>query len=250
MWTLLLLALLVGVRAGVEDGGIIGGHVVAPHSKPWMASLFSKERKKQTCGGALVSRNFVLTAAHCSINHFSDVYVVLGVQNTAKPEPSWQTFRSVTPHSRAYDSKTREHDIVLLKLSKPAVLNHMVQVIPLPSRARDIAAGTVCSVAGWGWTQVDGPMSNVLREVNVTVVDNAVCKEELGLGRRLKDSMLCAGKHNEGKDAGVNDSGGPLVCDGRVEGIVSHGTVKSPPGVYTRVSKYLEWIKKTLGNSG
>lgn len=42
------------------------------------------------------------------------------------------------------------------------------------------------------------------------------------------------------------DSGGPMVCDGVVQGIVSFGN-SFPPGVYTRIAKYLQWIKKTMG---
>uniref|UniRef100_A0A8C3F8L0 Peptidase S1 domain-containing protein n=1 Tax=Chrysemys picta bellii TaxID=8478 RepID=A0A8C3F8L0_CHRPI len=43
------------------------------------------------------------------------------------------------------------------------------------------------------------------------------------------------------------DSGGPLVCDGKAQGIVSHGSGDgSTPSVFTRLSKYVCWIKKTL----
>lgn len=41
------------------------------------------------------------------------------------------------------------------------------------------------------------------------------------------------------------DSGGPLVCNKVARGIVSFGH-DNPPGVYTRISNYLPWIKKTM----
>ncbi|XP_078525439.1 mast cell protease 2-like [Lissotriton helveticus] len=255
MPTLLLLALLVGVRAGDQNGGIIGGEIATPHSKPWMACLFLNTPKAHICGGALISRKFVLTAAHCSEDKFRDVKVVLGVHNKTKPDEHWQTFAKVKAHFHTpdpYNYVTRKNDIVLLELPHAVTLNKEVQIIPLPAGEGDINPGTVCNVAGWGGTtkNPNGPMSDVLREANVTVLDNSACDKDLGLNQHMKPTMLCAGDRDPDRDARVNDSGGPLVCEGRVEGIVSQGTDKSPPGIYTRVSKYLKWIKKTIGNSG
>nr|XP_060641732.1 mast cell protease 1A-like [Anolis sagrei ordinatus] len=41
------------------------------------------------------------------------------------------------------------------------------------------------------------------------------------------------------------DSGGPMVCNGVVHGIVSFG-YSSPPGVYSRVAHFLPWIQKVM----
>nr|XP_006112505.1 mast cell protease 1A-like [Pelodiscus sinensis] len=41
------------------------------------------------------------------------------------------------------------------------------------------------------------------------------------------------------------DSGGPLVCGGKAQGIVSWGP-DTPPGVYTRVSTFIDWIHKKM----
>uniref|UniRef100_A0A8C5ZBW9 Peptidase S1 domain-containing protein n=1 Tax=Marmota marmota marmota TaxID=9994 RepID=A0A8C5ZBW9_MARMA len=45
----------------------------------------------------------------------------------------------------------------------------------------------------------------------------------------------------------AGDSGGPLVCNHVAQGIVSYGNKNGkPPGVYTKVSRFLQWIKETM----
>ena len=60
-------------------------------------------------------------------------------------------------------------------------------------------------------------------------------------------SMICAGE--PGKDSCQGDSGGPMMCTGVSSGYAQFGIVswgigcaKLYPGVYTRVSAYLDWI--------
>lgn len=85
-----------------------------------------------------------------------------------------------------------------------------------------------------------------LREVEVPVLSH--CKnieDEVG-------DEICAGFTEGGRDACQGDSGGPFLCKNPnmpnqwyLAGVVSHGegcARPNEPGVYTRISKYREWI--------
>ena len=112
-------------------------------------------------------------------------------------------------------------------------------------------------VTGWGVTrESEYRVPDVLQKVTVPVLDQAVCLRVLKIGRNLynPEVMVCAGDLAGGRDSCQGDSGGPLAVDRANEhgvqtrylaGIVSWGygcARKGLPGVYTRVSKFIDFI--------
>ncbi|NP_001290867.1 granzyme A-like precursor [Esox lucius] len=232
---------------------IIGGKEVTPHSLPYMALLENNDgRSRSNCGGILIHQQWVLTAAHCS--HMKKV--LLGVHAINKEEKETRQVRKVkseVPHP-CFDHNSTVNDIMLLKLDKKVKLSKAVNIPPLPDSVDDVPAGTVCSVSGWGLTKDSTKaMSNVLKSANLTVIDRRKCNspEYYNMKPIITYKMLCAGFLDDIKvDACKGDSGGPLMCGGKLRGVVSFGEgcgVKTKPGVYTLVTKYLDWIKKTMG---
>ncbi|XP_048353644.1 mast cell protease 1A-like [Sphaerodactylus townsendi] len=235
---LLLLLFCCGlVKTGRLRSQIIGGQEAKPHSRPYMAAL--KLGDQFGCGGFLVAPQWVMTAAHC----MDDMTVILGAHNLYEIEKSQQVIGVESYHMHPeYDQYTTSNDILLLKLTAKATLNKFVQPVPLPKSSSDLPAGVPCSLAGWGLIDKD-EATEKLFENNITIVSRKQC---MRFYPELNDGMICAGSHNQMRDSSQGDSGGPMVCHGVVQGIVSFGN-HFPPGVYTRIANYLPWIKETMG---
>lgn len=59
----------------LEDKRIVGGHVSTPGAWPWQVALLLND--KQTCGGSLISPQWVVSASHCFVGkkiHFLPVF--------------------------------------------------------------------------------------------------------------------------------------------------------------------------------
>ncbi|XP_004477532.1 granzyme H-like [Dasypus novemcinctus] len=238
---LFLLAFLLA--PGADAGKIIGGHEAKPHSHPYMAYIvYWAEGQRKFCGGSLIQENFVLTAAHCL---GSSINVTLGAHNWNMQENTQQRIpvRKPIPHPD-YDGNTYSNDIMLLQLERKAKRTAAVRTLSLPKSQAQVRPGQVCSVAGWGLVAV-GISTTKLHEVQLTVQEDRVCQSTYSLYN--KDTQICVGDPKKNKSSFKGDSGGPLVCNKVAQGIVSYGNkVGKPPRVFTKVSRFLPWIKETM----
>ncbi|KAJ8374544.1 hypothetical protein SKAU_G00051240 [Synaphobranchus kaupii] len=247
--TPLVVGLLIALaQAAQQDSGIVNGKEAKAHSRPYMVSVQQRNQKNgkwdHICGGFLVSKSFVMTAAHC-MAWGEEVKVLLGAHDISveKELAEVKSYHIYPDHN-----STLDNDIMLLQLKSAVKKTKEVKWIPLPERDEDVKPNTNCSVAGWGATKTNGFPNPRLLEVNVSVVHRSKCQEKWN-GKPITPSMMCAGGSDNRKGFCQGDSGGPLVCNDLAVGIVSFNSdCNNPkaPNVYTKISKFLPWIKNYI----
>ncbi|XP_052047334.1 granzyme-like protein 2 [Apodemus sylvaticus] len=240
---LLLVFLLAVLPVQAEGGKIIWGTESKPHSRPYMAfiNFYDSNLNIMRCGGFLVKEDIVMTAAHC---HGSNINVTLGAHNIREQKNTqFIPVLKAKPH-QGYNPVTLVNDIMLLKLKHKAQLNSVVKTIALPNSKDWVRPGQVCTVAGWG-TLENCTLPNTLQEVELEVQKGQTC---YGMSKSYDDSIqLCVGNPNEKKATAWGDSGGPFVCGGVAQGIVSyHLCPWKPTRIFTRISSFIPWIQKTM----
>ena len=259
---------------------IVGGVNVTARSYPWLVSLqygpvTGFPGGVDFCGGTLVSPTRVVTAAHCIPEHcdyYSQYYpgvaapnfhVVFGMDRRLGISTDPCVFPRMVVDvvcnpgfNGCFESPNVngcENDIAVLTLGSP-VPYEFVTALDRPSTTV-APPGADVTVAGWGTTSYGGGQPDVAMQVVVPVWTNADCNSQDSYQGLIELSMICAGATAGGIDSCQGDSGGPLFVpssDGSavLVGVVSWGfgcALAGYPGVYTRVSSYVDWVCDAVG---
>uniref|UniRef100_A0A673MCK1 Zgc:123295 n=1 Tax=Sinocyclocheilus rhinocerous TaxID=307959 RepID=A0A673MCK1_9TELE len=251
----ILLYIAVCGRAPLNNK-IVGGGRAKAGAWPWQVSLHVVGFGHH-CGGTLITKDWVLYAAHCFQKFgVSNIVMYFGRlrQSGSNPYETNRTAGRIITHPN-YDDYSLDNDIALIQLSSAVNFSDYIRPVCLSTANSTFAAGTESWVTGWGRLQPGGQFRKILQEVMIPVVSNSDCKNAYGwfFTRNMIDGLLNQG----GKSICPGDSGGPMLSrNGSLwiqSGISSFTGKKCDhpkyPSVFVRVSRYQDWIKSYTGSN-
>lgn len=261
----LLILLLAATTASAYQTRIIGGQASQESAWPSIVRFeFSlPDGKKRLCAGNLISSQWVITAAHCFHNtaqqqviFTADVEAYPGLHTLSQKK----TFTSlgvqnIFIHPQFALNAPFDFDFALIELSHPVDLPVSSLLVNTPE------VDELTTVLGWGVQELNAETNNplstslatTLQEVDVPVISNQQCQNAMGAS--IRESMICAGYPQGGKDSCSGDSGSPMMVlrNGKYTqtGIVSFGIGCAQPnqyGVYARIEFALPWINELVSD--
>ncbi|XP_046400892.1 transmembrane protease serine 9-like [Ischnura elegans] len=225
---------------------ITGGEVATRGQFPW--AVFIQIDNSYICAGALISDEWVLTAAECTYG-FAMFQIYIGAQNWQDDEVDRiiATTTNRIAHGD-FDPNTFKNDIALIKLTHRVGFNQYIQPVALPTHSMaDVDfTGYNATALGWGVTSDNDTAINTdLRYAPLTVISESEC--QYSWGDNIGLSNLCTNAL-DGKSTCSGDNGGPLVSDDNIligvqSFVNSNGCQLGVASVFTKVTHYLDWIE-------
>merc|ERR1712107_740130 len=156
---------------------IVGGKEVNPKFKlPYqvLVSPCNSNGQCMMCGGTILNKRYVVTAAHClfdgntqlTVKGGAKFRVMVGEHDHCKHNEaggkSYVLASVVHKHPKfSMDNPSGDNDIAILKLSKDLTFSDKIKPACLPTSATKDYSGKAASVSGWGGTKAYEPLTFV-----------------------------------------------------------------------------------------
>jgi len=280
-----------------RTANIIGGEDAAVGEYPWQVSI--QMMGMHYCGGSLIARRWILTAASCFTTHLSLYTAMIGMHDRNNHHLGDAKLYSISdliihPDYEHNSKNGFPNNLALVRLYEDAHVDS-VYVEPVALINQDIQDYKDCYISGWGTESASAginplpngpipvnrttladksptdksptdksptdksptdktlaPRADILKKANVDIMEHSLCGIAWDAFGTILESHICIAPH--GPMPCKYDKGGPLVCRVNSTWFLvgtsswSRGDCDSAhPAVYSRISKYLDWIVGITG---
>ena len=244
---------------------IVGGKPVSQEDRdrfPYIVALLGSTGNHVTCGGFLIDKSYILTAAHCKSPNIKRAIIGGYKKSRFDQEVSEKSaeVRNISSsdwivHQEYATKKDSRFDIALIKLNVPSTKSKVYLV----DNARTYSSLDSFHILGWGRTKSPQNPGDILQEVSVRYVEPSKCFKVHSSYNfaRFRGFMVCTSSaHN--KDACNGDSGSIVFLKGkhslkedRAVGVVSMGIgcAEGYPALNTNIQTFKSWLKEQTGLS-
>lgn len=215
----------------------------------------SQSGKGTPCGGSIITRDVIMTAAQCVKIGARVARVIVYYNSTRLDDDNYIDVYSAAVHPK-YRSLDSGYNIALLKLSRPIErFDRFVRPVCLPEQGEPTRAGPML-IAGYGAVdkkkkpadRIFFYMANVLSDSNCR---GAISRQWKHIKPRARKLFMCS--KNLHVTAYTGDSGDPMTAVHGMRsvqyGIVTFGQKQNrgpTPVVHTKVSMFTNWISRAL----
>uniref|UniRef100_A0A182QQJ2 Peptidase S1 domain-containing protein n=1 Tax=Anopheles farauti TaxID=69004 RepID=A0A182QQJ2_9DIPT len=227
--------LLSQVKTVAKSGRIVNGKTVSIESLPFILRL--RANGQGICGASVISNWYALTAAHCLENYPDPSEITLYGGSTSQ-RSGGIVFQAeeIVIHPK-YRKSPMDYDVAIVGVETPFtgyknIAPVALQDVDLPSSS----GPTMCYAAGWGLTNYQLKTSpDNLQQAWFRLLSFNECRD---VYEDITPRVICI---VEGKAVDVcnGDSGGPLICNGKLTGVASFTAVgcggQAPAG-YAKVT--------------
>lgn len=169
---------------------------------PWQVSLERGNTGRHFCGGSIIDRSTILTAAHC-VRAGQEAQVTVHYGSTDRTTGgSYRSVRRIVPHEN-FNASTLDNDIALIILQYPIFYSERAQPVALPEFDYDLQNNSTLLISGWGRrrTENETNLPEILQAAEINVVDQDECTtiyRETENVPNITDNMFCAGVYKQG----------------------------------------------------
>nr|AQM58388.1 venom s1 protease 10 [Pristhesancus plagipennis] len=245
-----------GIANRRAQSRIVGGREYGQFEYPFLALVsYSTRPLSPHCGSVIITRQHILTAAHCTEKAINGVTLLVRVAEHDKgrtPGAYTVPVERLIQHEK-YNTNNLHNDISLLFLKNSLIMSGAVIPACMPLPGLDITGKYVRAV-GFGATRFKGPTTQRPQKVDLRVIDTGLCHQMWPLNViKHPKSQICT--MSKKRTTCQGDSGGPIVwLDPEtnrytIVGLVSagpEGCTDAKPAVHTSIVTYLPWIMKGI----